>query len=42
MTDPTAAGDGTSILNLTPGVESTASIVLGNPEQCTMINGGVD
>ena len=32
-----------SLLNLTPGVESTAnSIVLGFPEQRTMINGGVD
>ncbi|HLK69653.1 MAG TPA: carboxypeptidase regulatory-like domain-containing protein [Bryobacteraceae bacterium] len=32
-----------SLLNLTPGVESTAnSIVLGYPEQRTMINGGVD
>ena len=32
-----------SLLNLTPGVESTGnSIVLGYPEQRTMINGGVD
>jgi hypothetical protein len=32
-----------SLLNLIPGVESTAnSIVLGYPEQRTMINGGVD
>ena len=32
-----------TLLNLTPGVESTAnSIVLGYPEQRTMINGGVD
>ncbi|HEV3200147.1 MAG TPA: carboxypeptidase regulatory-like domain-containing protein [Bryobacteraceae bacterium] len=32
-----------SLLNLTPGVESTGnSIVLGFPEQRTMINGGVD
>jgi len=32
-----------TLLQLTPGVESTAnSIVLGYPEQRTMINGGVD
>jgi len=32
-----------SLLNLTPGVESTSNgIVLGFPEQRTMINGGVD
>lgn len=32
-----------SLLNLTPGVEATGnSIVLGFPEQRTMINGGVD
>jgi hypothetical protein len=32
-----------TLLNLTPGVESNAnSIVLGYPEQRTMINGGVD